>query len=90
MDTNGAAATPIQTTATGGEYTIVLNTYSTRAAADHRLGTLTKNGNKVEVLARDSATYMVVMHMPITSGDTTRTLDSLRRFFNPKGVHILR
>lgn len=85
-----AKAMPAQTAASAtGEYTIVLNTYPTRAAADHRISTLGKNGNKVELHQKDSSTFMVVMHMPRSYSDTTRMLDSLRRFFNPKGVHIL-
>lgn len=72
-----------------GDYTIVLNSYPSRTTAEKRVNTLTKNGNKVELLAKDSANYMVVMHMPAATADTARMLDSLRRFFNPKGVHIL-
>jgi cell division septation protein DedD len=75
-------------TAAGGAYTVVLNSYPSRGAAERRVNTLTKNGNKVELLSRDSSTFMVVMHIT-SAGDTTRMLDSLRRFFNPKGVHIL-
>lgn len=89
LDSNKAVAAPPAQTPSG-DYTIVLNSYPTKAAAEKRIGTLTKNGNKVELLARDSANYMVVMHMPVSTGDTTKMLDSLRRFFNPKGVHILR
>jgi nucleoid DNA-binding protein len=85
-----AAPAPVsQPAITSGDYTIVLNSYSSRVAAERRVTTLTKNGNKVEMLARDSSNYLVVMHMPVTTGDTTKMLDSLRRFFNPKGVHIL-
>ncbi len=82
-----AAALPASTS---GEWTVVLNAYPSRGAADRRASTLTKNGNKVEILARDSTNYLVVMRLPQSLGDTTRMLDSLRRFFNPKGVHILR
>jgi hypothetical protein len=81
-----AAALP-QTT----DYTIVLNAYSNRAAADRRVTTLSRNGNKVEVLERDSSNFLVVLRMPSSQvADTTKTLDSLRRFFNPKGVYILK
>ncbi len=92
LDTMGAnmpATTPPPAN-TSGEWTVVLNAYPSRGAADRRANVLTKNGNKVEVLARDSANYLVVIRLPQSLGDTTRMLDSLRRFFNPKGVHILR
>lgn len=72
-----------------GEYTVVLNSYTTRGAAERRASFLSRNGNQVETLARDSSNFLVVMRMPASVADTTRMLDSLRRFFNPKGVHIL-
>lgn len=83
-------AAPVTTTAVGSDYTIVLNTYPSRAAAERRAAALTTNGNKVEVVSRDSATFYVVTHMPQSTADTAHMLDSLRRFFNPKGVRILR
>ncbi len=90
-DTATTAVPPApQPIASAGDYIVVLNTYPSRVAAERRAGSLLRNGNKVEVLARDSATFFVVTHMPQSSADTTRMLDSLRRFFNPKGVHILR
>jgi len=73
-----------------GDYTIVLNSYPSRSAADRRASVLARNGNQVEVSAQDSAHFLVVMHMPRSTADTARMLDSLRRFFNPKGVYILR
>ena len=73
----------------GDGYQVVLNTYPTRNAANKRMATLNGNGNDVTLIARDSATYFVVMHIAATPADTTHMLDSLRRFFNPKGVHIL-
>jgi nucleoid DNA-binding protein len=71
-------------------YTIVVNTYYTRAAADRRVGTLTKAGHQAEVISRDSTSHLVTLHVAASSADTTRMLDSLRRFFNPKGVYILK
>ncbi len=72
------------------DYLVVLNHYSNQAAADRRTGFLTRNGNKVEAKMLDSMHYVVVMRMPYSAGDTTHVLDSLRRFFNPKGrVYIL-
>lgn len=87
LDSSSSAVAP-QTGSSNG-FTVVLNRYSTKAAAERRAGFLTKNGNVVEVLSKDSATYYVVMKMNTPATDTTRMLDSLRRFFNPKGVSIL-
>ena len=68
---------------------VILNTYATRTAAERRIKTLTNNGNQVELLAKDSTNYLVLL--PISAGtDTTKALDSLRRLFNPKGVSIYR
>jgi len=71
-------------------YTIVVNTYQTRAGADRRAATMTANGNQVQVINKDSSNYLVTLHVDTPPADTTRMLDSLRRFFNPKGVYILR
>ena len=83
------AAAPAAATATGGTR-VVLNTYPSRAAAERRIKTLTGNGNTVELVAQDSSTYYVVMPITMQPADSTKTLDSLRRMFNPKGVRILR
>ncbi|MBS1643947.1 MAG: hypothetical protein JST36_02835 [Bacteroidetes bacterium] len=87
VDSPLAAPAP-QTSASTG-FTVILNRYPTKAAAERRAGFLSKNGNVVEVLSKDSATHYVVMKMNTPAADTTRMLDSLRRFFNPKGVSIL-
>lgn len=89
LRTGDTAVTPAPLTA-NGSYTVVLNSYSTRAAAERRASFLSRNGNEVDLLAQDSSNFLVVMHMPQGTADTTRMLDSLRRFFNPKGVYILR
>jgi nucleoid DNA-binding protein len=84
MDTVQAAPPP----PTG--YTIVVNTYYTRAAAERRMGTLDKAGHHAEIVSRDSTSYLVTLRVPGPSADTVRMLDSLRRFFNPRGVYILK
>lgn len=76
--------------AAGGETRVILGTYPTRMAADRRSKTLTGNGNKVEVIAKDSTSFFVVMPITFAPADSARTLDSLRRMFNPKGVSIYR
>lgn len=81
-------AAPVPVTPTG-DYQVVLNSYSSRIAAEKRKDALKRNGNNVELVSKDSANFLVVLNMPRSTADTTRMLDSLRRFFNPKGVHIL-
>jgi hypothetical protein len=58
-----------------GQYTVVLNSYSNRASADKRVTTLSNNGNKVEVIAKDSANYMVVMRLASSPAVSRRMLD---------------
>jgi len=72
------------------EFDVVVNTYSTRMAADRRADKLSNNGNLVKVISPDSSRHLVTIHIKAPVADTTRMLDSLRRFFNPKGVYILR
>ncbi len=84
-----ASAAPAAVSA-NGEVKVILNTYPNRSAADRRIKTLTSNGNKVELVAQDSSTFFVVMPLVMQPADSTRTLDSLRRMFNPKGVRVLR
>ena len=71
-----------------GETRVILGTYTTRMAAEKRLKTLTTNGNKVELMAKDSSSFFVVMPITFAPADSAKTLDSLRRMFNPKGVSI--
>lgn len=88
-DTAAAAPAPSASpAATGGPAKVILGTYVTRMAADRRAKTLTNNGNTVEVIAKDSTSYYVVMPITFAPADSARTLDSLRKMFNPKGVSI--
>ena len=76
--------------ADNGQKRVILGTYPTRAAAEKRLKFLTTNGNKVELMAKDSSNYFVVMPITFAPADSAKTLDSLRRMFNPKGVSVYR
>ncbi len=91
-DTAAVTSAPATNTAsaTGGPAKVILGTYVTRMAADRRAKTLTNNGNTVEVIAKDSTSYYVVMPITFMPADSAKTLDSLRRMFNPKGVSIYR
>lgn len=88
-DTARQAAPSVSAAVNSDGYTVILNTYASRQAADKRAATLTANGNKVEVMSHDSGNHFVIMKITCSPVDTMRVLDSLRRFFNPKGVRIL-
>ena len=88
IDTTGkkpTAAVPVEE----GNTLYIIGSYTARAAAERRVKQLTGNGNKVELRAKDSSNYFVVMPMA-AGGDTAKVKDSLRRTFNPKGVSIYR
>ncbi|MBS1615040.1 MAG: hypothetical protein JST06_02880 [Bacteroidetes bacterium] len=82
-------STTTKPAAPSGDFQVVLNSYSSRPAAEKRKDALKRNGNNVELVSKDSSNFFVVLNMPRSTADTTRMLDSLRRFFNPKGVYIL-
>ncbi len=96
IDTTVAAPTPTSApaaamaTATDGTTQVVLGTYPSRVAAERRIKTLSGNGNKVALVAQDSTNFLVVMPVMLKAADSAKTMDSLRRMFNPKGVRILR
>ncbi|PZF71741.1 hypothetical protein [Taibaiella soli] len=82
-----AAATPATTPAANGnmDYKVILKTYENRAAAEKRVKQLTGFGHKnLDVIAKDSTHYLVVISVNGPMSDTTHMIDSLRRNFNPK------
>lgn len=81
-----AATTPAVTAPAGTTaYKVALQQYATRAQAESRVAKLKSYGNAVELYAKDSSTYYVVMQINAGAADTTRAVDSLRRMFNPGG-----
>lgn len=73
-----------------GQYKVIINTYNTQAKAEKRQSKLTGYGNTVELIAKDSTTYYLVIPISASPADTARMLDSLKRTFNPEGVSIYR
>lgn len=69
-------------------YKILLHEYNTEAKADRRVKALTSYGYNVEMVAKDSATFYVLMPITTLPADTTRMLDSVARVLNPSGVSI--
>lgn len=63
------------------DFKMVIGNYKTRERADKRSNSLTLNGNKVEVVMKDSTSYLVLMPISCRTVDTTHVKDSLRRMF---------
>jgi hypothetical protein len=63
------------------DFKMVIGNYKTRDRADKRSNSLTLNGNKVEVIMKDSASYLVLLPISCRTVDTTHVKDSLRRMF---------
>jgi len=69
------------------QYKVALNSYPTRKGAEGRVAKLKSFGhNEVELLAKDSSTFYVVIPVTSSISDTTRVVDSLRKLYNPKGT----
>ena len=86
---------PAQAPAPGGTINmdVILNTYTDMAKAQRRLDKLTSFGNKVELVVEEdsSAIYVVLPMAKVSTADTAKILDSLKRVFNPTyGVRILK
>lgn len=72
-------------------YKVGLQQYAAADKAEGRVAKLKSYGNAVELWAKDSANYYVVMTMTSAPTDTVRVVDSLKRLFNPSGkVEIVR
>jgi len=73
-----------------GTYKVALFTFSTEAQAQAKATKLSKYGNQASVTMLDSSHYVVALEAVQAQGDTAKLVDSLRKFFNPKGnVYIL-
>jgi nucleoid DNA-binding protein/flagellar basal body-associated protein FliL len=73
-------------------YKVALHQYATREKAESRVAKLKSYGNNtVELYAKDSANYYVVMSVTSPAADTSHVIDSLRKQFNPGGkVELVR
>jgi hypothetical protein len=91
-DTTASAANTVAASApsTRGEehIKVIINTFSTRDKAEKRAHKLTTFGNTVEMIAKDSTTFFVVVPVSVTAANKEHVLDSLRGLFNPKGVSV--
>jgi hypothetical protein len=83
---NAPIATP-----SPGAHQVAVFTFTTEAAATAKAAKLKNYGNNASVSKVDSAKLIVAIEASQPQGDTTRLVDSLRKFFNPKGnVYILK
>jgi len=85
VDTSTVTTAPVNA---GGmiQYKVALNSYPTRDGAEKRVAKLRSYGHpEVELLAKDSGSYFVVIPVSSLASDTTKVVDSLRRLYNPKG-----
>jgi nucleoid DNA-binding protein/flagellar basal body-associated protein FliL len=91
-DSGTAIATPVVVADGTTTYRVALQQYLTRDKAESRVARLKSYGNNtVELYAKDSSNYYVVMSITSPLADTTRIVDSLRRQFNPTGkVEVIR
>lgn len=73
-------------------YKVALHQYPTRDKAESRVNKLKSYGNStVELYARDSSSYFVVMSVTSPLADSSLVMDSLRKQFNPSGkVEMIR
>jgi len=76
---NSAAQTTPQTNAL---YSVAILSYENEAGANGKATKLKKYGNDASVVSNYGRFFVVIK---ASSNDTTKLVDSLRRFFNPKG-----
>ena len=69
-------------------FKIIIDNYNNRKKADKRALQMKSYGHNVEVLAKDSSSFLIIMPVRCKVSDTTQILDSLSNIFNPTGVSI--
>lgn len=88
-DTTTAAATP-PPPPSGQQYRVVVFTTTDQATANAKSQKWARYGNLANVISMNGS-YAVTIDASHPLNDTTKLVDSLRRFFNPKGpVYILK
>lgn len=87
---NPVVAASEQATGPTGTWKVAVYTFRSEKEATRKAKKLTKNGNNAAVARTDSTHFLVTLEASHPQGDTARLVDSLRKFFNPKGkVYIL-
>jgi hypothetical protein len=90
VDTMDAGMPMVIDSTLENDYRIVIGSYRTRERAEKRVSMLTDNGNTVEMLQQDSATFFVITTVSCRIMDTTHVKDSLKQWFGYKDVSILK
>ena len=81
-------AAPVVDTVTLNNYKVVIGEYANRAKAEQRFRQLKINGNKVELLTKDSINYKVLTNISCRVIDTLHFRDSLGKLFGYKNAVI--
>jgi nucleoid DNA-binding protein len=88
--TNDSIVASVKPVAIGKEYKVSIFTYKEEASAIAKVNKLNRYGNKSSVVNLNGQ-FMVALTASNLQNDTTKLVDSLRLFFNPKGqVHIIK
>ncbi len=87
--TSDTTAIPAKPLAVGKEYKVQIFTFDDEAKAIAKVKKLSGYGNRASVI-NSNGQYVVAIVASNPQNDTTKLVDSLRLFFNPKGqVHII-
>ena len=82
--TNNPAAIANTAAASNVAFSIVLNKFTSRILAYGQQQMLLASGHKLEIIAQDSTTFLLVMPISAAIGDTLRIKDSVSKLFNVK------
>jgi hypothetical protein len=91
QDTTSTMASPAPAAADNNDtrlYNIIIDNYPTRKKAEKRAQQMKSYGHDVDVLAKDSTSFLIIMPVRCRPADTTQLLDSLSNIYNPTGVSI--
>lgn len=81
-----AAIVPVVDTLAVSEFKMVIGSYPTKDKAEKRLRNLKINGTHVEMVQRDSTSYLIIAMVNCRMVDTTHVKDSLHTLFGYNGV----
>ncbi|MCF8451220.1 MAG: hypothetical protein K9G49_15200 [Taibaiella sp.] len=90
IDTVDSAGAALTDSTLINDYRMVIGLYRTRERAEKRVSNLALNGNKVEMLERDSTSFLVITPISCRIMDTTHVKDSLKLMFGYKDVAIFK
>ncbi len=82
-DTTVVAVTPAQNTSNDSSYNVIIET-AKRQRAEYRYNDLIKMGYRVSLSTEDSVTFKIYTTIKGSLADSTKTMDSLSRFFGRK------